>query len=303
MNKIKKSNKYVSYFKIADITIKVSSELPITESTFHPKFKLFKAERPGKDMISIHHYFAFPELKKHNLGKMVYNKPPWKIYKKDNQWTYIGTYPNTEEDRIFKIAYFNNDHTRGQIFNESDDLFKSGIRTSLTLFASDQILLARILPDRNGCIIHSSGLVYKDSGLVFVGHSEAGKSTIVKIFKNKAEILCDDRVIIRRKPDNFYVYGTWSHGEVSDVSAGKGKLKALFFLKKSKENKIEPLENKKEITTNILDCIVKPLVTSDWWDKIITLAYNISREIPCYNLHFNKKGGVVELIDELLSRS
>jgi len=299
-----KNKEYINYFKIADITIKVSSDLPLTESTFHPKFRLFKAKGPGEDMISLHHSFSLPGLKKSDLGHRVYDDPPWKIYKKDDGWLYIGVYPEQEGEKIFKIARFNRSHTNGRLYHDGTDLIESGNRTSLTFFPSDQILLARLLPDKNGCIVHSAGLIYKGFGLAFVGHSEAGKSTMVKIFKDRSEILCDDRNIIRKKPgQEFTLYGTWSHGEVPDVSAARARLKALFFLNKSKENRIEPIEDRKEITTRILDHIVKPLVTPDWWDKMITLAYDISREIPCYELYFNKQDGIVSVIDGLLFKT
>jgi len=301
LTKKEKNTEYINYFNVADIIIKVSADLPLTSATFHPKFKPFKTESPGEEMISIHHSFSLPELKDNDLGQRVYDKPPWKIYKKDDGWLYIGTYPEQEEEKIFKIARFDNSHTNGHIFHEGKDLFEAGNRTSLTFFPSDQILLARVLPDRNGCILHSAGLIYKGFGLAFVGHSEAGKSTIVKIFKNRSEILCDDRNVIRKKPgQDFHLYGTWSHGEVPDISTAKARLKALFFLNKSKENRIEPVRDRKEITTRILDCIVKPLVTPDWWDKMITLAYDISGETPCYDLYFNKQGGIIKVIDGLL---
>lgn len=304
MKNKEKNKEYINYFKIADITIKVSSDLPLTESTFHPKFRLFKAKGPGEDMISLHHSFSLPGLKKSDLGHRVYDDPPWKIYKKDDGWLYIGVYPEQEGEKIFKIARFNRSHTNGRLYHDGTDLIESGNRTSLTFFPSDQILLARLLPDKNGCIVHSAGLIYKGFGLAFVGHSEAGKSTMVKIFKDRSEILCDDRNIIRKKPgQEFTLYGTWSHGEVPDVSAARARLKALFFLNKSKENRIEPIEDRKEITTRILDHIVKPLVTPDWWDKMITLAYDISREIPCYELYFNKQDGIVSVIDGLLFKT
>ncbi|MBD3415091.1 MAG: hypothetical protein GF421_11750 [Candidatus Aminicenantes bacterium] len=300
MNQIQKDISFIRYFEIADITIKVSSDLPITETTFHPKFKRFQTTGPEKDMIEIHHHFSLPDLKNQDLGQMVYNRSPWKIYKKDHQWTYVGLYPESNQDKVFKIAYFNHNHTQSRIFHESEDLFTSGNRTSLTLFPSDQILLARMLPDRNACILHSAGLVYRGAGLVFVGHSEAGKSTMVKMFQNKAEILCDDRNIVRKNSDGFTVYGTWSHGDVPDISANKARLKAIFFLNKSKHNRIEPLNDKKESIIRLLDCSVKPLVTPDWWDKIISLAYHMSQEIPCYDLYFNKQGGITGHISELL---
>lgn len=69
---------------------------------------------------------------------------------------------------------------------------------------------------------------------------------MVKMLKDQAEILCDDRNIIRKWPDGYRVHGTWSHGEVPLVSPASAPLKAIFFLVKSNKNKIVPVKEKKE---------------------------------------------------------
>ena len=114
-----------------------------------------------------------------------------------------------------QVAVFNHDHTRGRIYSDKEDVLSSRATCiRLTLFPTDQILLARVLADRQGCFLHSSGVIMEGQGLLFVGHSEAGKSTTVKMLQGKGEILCDDRNIVRRWPEGFRVHGTWSHGEV-----------------------------------------------------------------------------------------
>ncbi|WP_321492454.1 hypothetical protein [uncultured Desulfobacter sp.] len=56
------------------------------------------------------------------------------------------------------------------------------------MFPTDQILMGRILAYRNGCIMHSLGVSLDNQGLLFVGHSDAGKSTMACIMKQGAEI-------------------------------------------------------------------------------------------------------------------
>jgi len=131
-----------------------------------------------------------------------------------------------------------------------------------------------------------------------VGHSEAGKSTMVKMLKDKAEILCDDRVIIRQWPKGFRIHGTWSHGEVPTVSSGSAPLKAIFFLKKAKKNRMVPINDKKDVVNNILACLVRSLKTRDWWEKILNLVEKVVQDVPCYWLEFDKSGRVVELLEK-----
>ena len=292
------------YYLCAGITIQVDSDLPITESTFHPKFKLFEVNGPGEDTITIHHHFGLPDLNGKDLGKEVYRKPPWAIYKKGDLWIYTGISPNLGDESIHRVAVFNHDHTRVRIYNDQtrEDSFIKGDLHSLTLFPTDQILLARVLADREGCYLHSSGVILAGNGLLFVGHSDAGKSTIATMLRDRVEILCDDRIIIRKRTDGFRIYGTWSHGDVPDVSPSSAPLKAILFLEQAPENRIIPLDDRKEIIRRLLACLIKPFETADWWDKSLRLVEKMARELPCYVLKFDKSGAVVDVVmDEFMS--
>ena len=302
------------YFKIADITVQVESDLPINEQTFHPKFKQFEASGPGEDTIYIRHHFFLPDLDGKDFGKEFYRKAPWAIYKNNGSWIYLGISPAQGDKSLHRVAAFNSGHTRAKIYNDKEETFLKGNLHSLTMFPSDQILLGRILADRDGCYLHSCGVNLNGNGLLFTGHSGAGKSTMATMLKGKAEILCDDRMIIRkavsgerlavsaanRKPNTgFNIYGTWSHGDVPDVSANSAPLRAIMFLEKSDENRIIPIEDKKEITKRLLPCLIKPFVTVDWWEKTLLVIDNLASKVPGYVLHFDRSGEIVDTLRQL----
>lgn len=287
------------YYKIADITIQVESDLPMNDRTFHPKFEFFKADGPGKEMITIRHHFSIPDFTGKDMGKELYRKPPWAVYKKEDSWIYLGISPSEKDKSLHRIAVFNSDHTRAKVYNDREGTFLKGNLHSLTLFPTDQILLARILADRKGCYIHACGVDLDGKGLLFVGHSEAGKSTMATMLKDKAQILCDDRIIVRKSPAGFKIYGTWSHGDVPTVSGDSAPLKAILFLEKSKINRLTPVTDKKERVKRLLACLIKPFVTADWWDKMLALVEGISSGVPCYALEFDKSGKVADLLKKL----
>jgi hypothetical protein len=321
------------YYHIAGITIRMESDLPITDTTFHPKFKHFEVNRPGEDTITIRHHFSIPDLIDWDMGEEVYRKPPWAIYRNGPSWFYIGIGGNAvgtikrlwsriryrfyttsrqktkrvgphlarsvKEDNIHQLAVFNHDYSNIRIYNKTGKSFHKGNLHSLTLFPTDQILLARVLADREGCYIHASGVVLDGKGILFVGHSDAGKSTMVMMLQDKAKVLCDDRIIVRRWPEGFKIHGTWSHGDVPDVSADAAPLKAILFLKQDRENRLIPIDHKQEIITRLLACLIKPLSTADWWEEMLALADQMAREVPCYSLHFTKDGGVIDLLRHL----
>lgn len=288
------------YFQIAGMTIQVESEIPLTDKTFQPRFNPFRVDGPGDDVIKISHSFHLPDLKSRDLGEEVYRKIPWVIYRKGRSWIYlsVSTHGEQEKESVNQIAVFNEPHTRARIFTAGDSIFRKGNLNSLIFLSTDQIFLARILAYRQGCILHASGVILNGKGFLFLGHSEAGKSTMVKFLKDQAEILCDDRMIIRRRPEGFRIYGTWSHGEVPLVSANSASLKGIFFLNKAKENRITVLKDRREAFTKILSCLIRPFETGDWWEKNLDLVEELVNKIPCFTLNFDKSGKIVESIKE-----
>jgi hypothetical protein len=203
------------------------------------------------------------------------------------------------EGTIHQLAVCNHDYSDIVIYNKTKRAFHRGNLHSLTLFPTDQILLARILAEREGCYIHASGVVLDSKGILFVGHSDAGKSTIVQMLRDRAKILCDDRIIVRRWPKGFKIHGTWSHGDVPDVSADASPLRAILFLKQDRENRLIALDHMQEIIRGLLACLIKPLVTADWWERMFALVDKMADKVPCYYLHFTKNGDVIDLLMHL----
>ncbi len=289
------------FFRIGGITIQVDSDLPFSDSTFHPKFESFRADGPGEDTVRIHHHFSLPDLPKEKRGEEVYRKSPWAIYRKGRSWIYAGIPTDGTVSPLHRVAVFSDDHSSGRIYNEGnwEEIFLKGNLASLTLFPTDQILIARLLADRNGFFLHSCGAVMDGKGLLFVGHSEAGKSTTARLIASHAEILCDDRNIVRRFPDGWKVYGTWSHGDVPEVSSRSAPLHAVLFIEKSEKNRIIRIDDRREIVRRLLACVIRPFVTIDWWEKTLTSVEQMAQEVPCYQMQFDKSGAILDELKNL----
>lgn len=241
---------HARYYRIAGITLLVATDFPITENTFAPKFETFRADGPGKDTISLRLSSKIPSISDLRLGREVYNRPPWAIYRQTRSWVYLGISSEERMDDPFAVAIFDEGHNRGSIYR-TGDVCRGGDFSSLTTFPTDQILLARVLADRQGCYLHASGILVDGKGLLFVGHSGAGKSSMLKMMRGKGEILCDDRVIVRRWPEGFRIHGTWSHGELPDVSAAEGPLRAILYLEKAADNALIPIPDHSERLASI----------------------------------------------------
>jgi len=283
-------------FEIGGITLSIDSDLSLKKETFASKFQLFRCDNGEDNEVTIHHHCGLPEIS--NWGEKVYQRAPWIIYKTPSGYIYKMFVEGNEESPL--IAIFNKNHSEGHIYKGKNyvSAFKKGTLTSLLCFPTDQILFARLLADRSGIILHGSGLIFKEKGYLFVGHSDAGKTTLVKIFRQHARILNDDRIIVRKEGSRFYLYGTPWHGELSLVAPDRVPLKAVFFLNQAEENKVEKTEGLGAFK-RLYGCTIKPLVTEKWARNALDICQALSREVACYNLYFDKSGGVISLIEKL----
>ena len=290
---------HLRYYQIAGITLQVSADFPITNETFAAKFEKFMVDGPGKDTIAIELASGVPTLAELRLGKEIYHRPPYAIHQQRDSWVYRGIHSDDDAQTDPRsLVIVNKDYSHMTICRDGKAFAWKNLH-SLTTLPSDQILLAPALAEREACFMHSSAIVINGRGLLFVGHSEVGKSTMMKMLRGQGEILCDDRNIIRRWQDGFRIHGTWSHGELPDVSSAEAPLVGIFFLQQAKTNQLILINSMRERLDELLAHVVRPLLTADWWEKTLNLAGKIANEVPIYRLKFDKSGQVVDVLKPL----
>lgn len=292
---------HTKFFRIGGVTIRLESDLPMNDKTFHKKLSKFEVDGPGDDNILIRHHFMIPDLNDQDLGKEIFRSPPWAIYEKKGSYIYVTIGSGEQGFPPPQVGIFKNNYKENIIFNNKKwtDMFREGDVPNLSLAPSDQLLLAQVFAQREACYFHSSGVIYNNSGYLFMGHSGAGKSTITTYFRSEVEILCDDRNVVRKTKDGFRVYGTWSHGDLPDVSPNSAPLKSIFFLVQDKENRIEPVKDTKVVISKLLAFLIKPLQVSNWWEQSLGLIEKIVEEVPCYYLHFRRDSDVKNILKDL----
>jgi energy-coupling factor transporter ATP-binding protein EcfA2 len=143
-----------------------------------------------------------------------------------------------------------------------------------------------LLWKKSGILSHGCGLIKGNKTFVFMGDSGAGKTTISKILnRNGLSILSDDRIIIRKKRNSFFSYGTPWAGEGKFFSSKTAPLDGIFFLYHGKKNKLARMPVK-EALSRILSCAFIP-----YWDKTATgssmdTSIDLAKKIPCYKIYF-----------------
>jgi len=298
------------YFQIAGITIRFEVDFNLEKSTFKPAIACFSIEKPGADIVTLHRYFKLPDLNTHNLGNLIYQTKPWTIYenKSNGHQYYLRLSPDGNLRKLKYFADFNEDFTFGKIY--SQQLIKQRILNdgwlNLTGFASDSMWLTQLLVNRSALNIHSASAILNGNGLMFIGRSEAGKTTTTRLLQHARDrdnasvsILCDETNIARRNNGKWRVYGTWGHGEEEEVSPLSAPLKGIFVLRKDKINKISRLSDKKQILRQLLSVVFRPLMTKSWWEKEINILNQLINEVPMFEMYFDKTGRIIHLLDAL----
>ncbi len=294
-------NSNIRFYKAAGITFQVTSQYPISDITFHPKFRHFETDRPGQDLVKINHFLNQPPPdNKICLDKTkVYAKDQWQIFKSDMGW--ILEYTTLFPDAFVKkaVAVINHDFSLIDVYveNLSKENYSHGGFPALTLFNTDQMVFAKLLNDRDGLMIHSNGFIINGNGLIFAGVSGAGKSTLSRMLKAKGyEILCDDRMMLRQENGKFNIYGNWCYGSHPDVSASWAPLKKFCFLEKARKNAITEIEDQKDIASSLLKVVVKPLLDKEGWKKHFKVIGALQKNVRFYRVAFDLSGSIADIL-------
>lgn len=300
------------YFRIADITIQVESDLPLDDTTFDDKFVPFRADSPGKDTVTIRHHFTLPVLEGYDLGRELYRKSHLAVFRQRGQagsYIYLDTTPRSDGRPLSRVATFAADHSRGRIYGDdaAEERWRGGSLRSLTMFPSDEIFIARLLADRQGCCLASAGAIINGAGILFIDHFGAGASAVTDLLADalgkgaaRGDLLSGTCNIVRRTGDNWQVYGTWDHGDARRMTADGAPLRAVCFMERADKNSVVTFVDRGEIIRRLLAALIRPLVNADWWEKTFDLLEALVRQLHFYSMRVAGYDDMVSGINNLV---
>lgn len=164
-------------------------------------------------------------------------------------------------------------------------------------FPLDELLVNAMLTQQ-GCIeIHACGVVDRNGdGYLFAGNSGAGKTTTALLWQNDAaEILSDDRIILRRHEDGWWMYGTPWHGEAEICSASRAPLRHIFLLDKARRNALQRVPAGAAVA-RLFSCAFPPFYDRTAVSSVIRILSEVVRELPPSSLAFVKDRSVVGFV-------
>ncbi len=275
-------------FRIGDELVSIAGYSPAKNPMVPEAYLPFVSD--GKVDLSVRFLRGEPNIK--DAQKQFESPPIWTLY-------------NSNGTRIIRIY----EKMPGQ---ERIIVLPSGLTSADLYFPTDtdiavdpfsgptlELLMINYLARGRGAIIHGCGIEKDGEGFLFIGESGAGKSTIASLWNSEdgIEILSDDRIIVRKSGDKFWMYGTPWHGESQFVSPRGVEIEKMYFLRHGMQNEIHLL-NVATSVQQLLQCSFPPFWDSEGIEFALELFSELSAAVPCYQLDFKPDRNVLKYLSK-----
>ncbi|MBL7197437.1 MAG: hypothetical protein ISS47_05020, partial [Candidatus Omnitrophica bacterium] len=295
------SEMYRVKLKIADIIIEMKSRFPIEpfdkEFSFRYEHFIYIGNKTPNICLEIHLVKTLPLLKKDTrriflTRHFVSNEINWALFKNENY--YILREYLSEKNQHYILSQ---DFCKAKAYLLRRKKDKITWNLEEIIYDALQVILIHYISRRDGMFTHAVGI--KDNnrdGLLLAGKSGRGKSTTARLWHkhSRAKVLNDDRIIVRKIKNRFFIYGSPWHGDFSDYLASRAdraKLKSIFFIYHSKEN--QAVFYKEGVFKFLYPCLFPAFWDKDGIEKIIQLCYDLLGNVPCFRLGFKNTREII----------
>lgn len=224
----------------------------------------------------------------------------WSLFRDGDN--YLLKFQREGSGEPYMTARLSRDISQVELFCSGAFIDDEGRAENPVHYPLDQILLMHYLVNHEGVIAHSAGMSFNGNGYLFPGCSGAGKSTISRNLSggDKATLLSDDRIIIRKESDTFMVYGTPWPGDAGIAVNRSAPLKGVFFLEKSSDNVIEQIDEA-EALKRFMSVLSVPWYDRDSISDTLSLVSELISKVPLYVLQFKPGKEVVDTFEKYVS--
>jgi len=237
------------------------------------------------------HQDSFPQRSK---GKKIFDSGSrWSLFR--DQGKYVLQDSSFDSDPPpNQLVILESDFKSGDIY-KNDEFFKNLLLDPLE-YPLNQVLMIILLSRCKGVMLHACGIDDRGHGYLFLGNSGHGKSTIARLWsENQATVLNDDRIIVREKNGELFMYGTPWHGDFKEVSSKALPIRKLFFLRHGEKNSSVP-KNGAEAVLMLLTRCFPPIWDKKGMDYTMGLCHRLVSKIPCYELNFVPDGKIFNFV-------
>jgi hypothetical protein len=282
-------------FSIADICISIESSDPnLALGTMQGRQDFVANGKSPDSIVSAEWSDSLQEIS----GEPIFNSGAlWKLYSCNNQYHFsfmsplLGSQP-------YKIASFNEDFSRCHI-SINRNCYRTDQVDPLE-YPLDELLIVHLLSQKLGVEVHACGVIDSfRNGILFVGQSGAGKTTMAGLMKKQPQIkiLSDDRIILRAENSKIWMYGTPWHGEARYAAPEKVELKKIFFLKQNLKNEALPL-NQADAVARFFSCSFPLFYDSSAVDFMLSFFEETVSRVSAFELQFMNNDEIIEFINQ-----
>ncbi len=220
----------------------------------------------------------------------------WRLFEESGGYRFYFSTPYLGASP-YKAAWFDPEFKRGHLvlfrpyFDESKPIYPLE-------YPLDELLMIHRLACGEGVETHAVGIVDEaGQGHLFLGHSGAGKSTTARLWQSEsnAQVLSDDRIILRVRDGRIWMYGTPWHGDAGIASPESAPLSRLYLLEHSDKTELETLSPGRAAAELFTRSFV-PHHSPKGLQFTLRFLDRVAREIPCSIFRFLPDKSAVEAI-------
>jgi hypothetical protein len=217
----------------------------------------------------------------------------WSIYRIDGQTLLVQrhAFSSAIPDRVMVI---DPDFRQGELFLRSSGSI-GGVTPCPLDYPLGQVLMAWLLSQGHGLMVHACGVNDNGRGYLLAGNSGHGKSTLAAIWEKEADVLNDDRMVVRKKDGRFWMYGTPWSGSNKSVSAYGVPVEKIFFLKQGAGYSIEHVGGARAVSM-ILARSFPPIWDAQGMAFTLDFLSELTSQVPCHEFTFSAGEEVKDVI-------
>jgi hypothetical protein len=229
-------------------------------------------------------------------GDMIFDSGlVWRLFRERDE--YVFSFRSSAAGPApYRLARFNPAFTAGQIRLNRSRLPHDTAVEPLE-YPLDELIMIHLLARGRGVEIHGCAVLDQDgAAYLFAGQSEAGKSTTARLWhEQQATVLSDDRVILRLRGKEVWVYGTPWHGEEDFASPASAPLDRIFFLEQGRTNGLREI-GRVAAVAQLVACCFPPFHDKAGLDFTLELLTTIIDCVPCSVLTFVPEPSAVQFV-------
>jgi hypothetical protein len=284
--------------KIADIGFQTVSVDPLLHLHLPGAAQKFHNLKGGADLFL---EAAWGDISlREERGKIIFDSGAlWKLY--ENTDHYVFYFCSRPMGSIaYKMAEIDKNGTRGKVFLHRP-YFDPGQPIDPLEYPLDELLLIHLLGMGKGVEVHACGVVDSlGQGHLFLGQSGAGKTTLARLWEKKpgVTILNDDRIVLRKADEKFWMFGTPWHGEGRMSSPCRAPLRRIYFLRRGEKNEFIPQRVPASIG-GLFACSFLPFYNPQAVEFSLAFYEEVVKKVQCGELRVFPDERVIDFITGL----